>query len=127
MKKSLYICRIVSDNTMSMSSTLISNWLSKSVFYLKIIIINPILIWVYPLKRQWLGSLYSNSNLINSHSPSHSIHGLLILQTNTFALLHLSLEIVLFTKITVTCLSKDFVKYIVNNVIHNNFLYNPYF
>ena len=49
--------------------------------------INPILIQVYPRKRRWPNLPHSNSNLSNSHSPSGSIHGILLLQTNTLALL----------------------------------------
>ena len=53
--------------------------------------INPFLIQVYLCKRGWLDLPHSNSNLSNSHSPSHSIQGIL-LQTNTLALLlHLRL------------------------------------
>ena len=44
--------------------------------------INPILIRVYPLKWGWPYLPDYNSNLFNSHSPSHSIHGILLLQTN---------------------------------------------
>ena len=56
-------------------------------------IINPILIRVYPRKWGWPGLPHSNSNLSNAHSPSHSIHGILLLQTNTLALLlHLHLS-----------------------------------
>ena len=54
--------------------------------------VNPILIWVYPRKQGWPDLPHSNSNLSNSHSPSCSIHGILLLQTNTLALLlHLRL------------------------------------
>ena len=52
-----------------------------------IIIIIPILIWVYPWKRGWPDLPHSGSNLSNSHSPSHSIQCILLLQTNTPALL----------------------------------------
>ena len=48
--------------------------------------INPILIRVYPRKRGWLDLPHSNSNLSKSHSPSCSIQGILLLQTNTLAL-----------------------------------------
>ena len=52
-----------------------------------IIIINPILVQVYPHKWGWLDLPHSNSNLSNSYSPSCSIQGILFLQTNTLALL----------------------------------------
>ena len=51
--------------------------------------LNPILIRVYPRKWGWPDLSRCNSNLSNSHSPSRSIHGILLLQTNTLALLHL--------------------------------------
>ena len=52
------------------------------------------LIQVYPRKRGWPDLLHSNSNLSNSHSPSRSIQGILLLQTNTLALLlHLHLRL----------------------------------
>ena len=55
-------------------------------------IINPILIQVYPRKWGWPDLLHSNSNISSSHSPSWSIHGILLPQTNTLALLlHLCL------------------------------------
>ena len=42
------------------------------------------LFWIYPCK--WGGRIYTvphfNSNLSNSHSPSHLIQGILLLQTN---------------------------------------------
>ena len=54
--------------------------------------INPILIRVYLRKPGWPDLSNSNSNFSNSHSPSRSIHGILLLQTNTLALLlHLRL------------------------------------
>ena len=54
---------------------------------------HPILIRVYPRKRGWSDLPHSNSNLSNSHSPSRSIHSILLLQTNTLALLlHLRLS-----------------------------------
>ena len=57
-----------------------------------IIIISPILIWVYPHKQGWSDLPHSNSNHSNSQSLSRSIHGILLLQTNTLALLlHLHL------------------------------------
>ena len=46
------------------------------------------LIRVYPCKRGWPDWHHSNINLSNSHSPSRSIHGILLFQTNTLALLH---------------------------------------
>ena len=47
---------------------------------------------VYPLKWGWSDLPHSNSNLFNSYSPSRSIQGILLLQTNTLALfLHLCL------------------------------------
>ena len=53
---------------------------------------NPILIQGYPRKWGWLDLPQSNINLSNSHSPSHSIQDILLLQTNTLALLlHLHL------------------------------------
>ena len=63
------------------------------MFYLYLMVsenrINPILIQVYPRKWGWPDLPHSTSNLSNSHSPSRSIHGILLLQTNTLALLHL--------------------------------------
>ena len=53
------------------------------------IIINPVLIWFYPLKRGWQDLPNSACNLSHSHSPSHSILCILLLQTNTLTLLHL--------------------------------------
>ena len=55
------------------------------ILLLLIIIINPVLIQDYPLKWGWLDLPHSNSNLSNSHSPSRSIQGILLLQTNTHA------------------------------------------
>ena len=52
-----------------------------------VIIINPILIRVYPCKWGWLDLPHTNSNLSNSHSSSCSIHGILLLQTNILVLL----------------------------------------
>ena len=49
--------------------------------------INPILIRVYPHKWGWLDLHHPNSNLSNSHSPFHLIQFILLLQTNTLALL----------------------------------------
>ena len=49
--------------------------------------INPNLIRVYSRKWGWLDLPHSNSNLSNSHSPSRSIQSILLLQTNTLALL----------------------------------------
>ena len=47
---------------------------------------------VYGRGGGWPDLPHSNSNLSNSYSPSHSIHGILLLQTNTLALLlHLHL------------------------------------
>ena len=50
-----------------------------------------VLVWrrrmPYPRKWGWLDLPHSNSNLSNSHSPFRSIHGILLLQTNTLALL----------------------------------------
>ena len=49
------------------------------------------LIQVYPHKWEWPDLPHSNSNLSNSHSPSHSLQGIRF-QTNTLALLlHLHL------------------------------------
>ena len=52
-----------------------------------IITYHPILIRVYSRKRGWPDFPHSNSNLSNSHSPSRWIQGILLLQTNTLALL----------------------------------------
>ena len=53
--------------------------------------LNPIMICVYPRKWRWPDLNHSNSNLSNSHSPSHSIH-VILFETNTLAfLLHLHL------------------------------------
>ena len=49
-------------------------------------IINPILFWVDPRKWGWPDLPHSNGNLSNCHSASHSIQGILPLQTNTLAL-----------------------------------------
>ena len=52
----------------------------------------------YPCKQGWPDLPHSNTNLSNSHSPSPSIHGILLLQTNTFALLlHLCLPCLLWS------------------------------
>ena len=48
---------------------------------------HSILIRVYPCKWGWPDLPHSNSNLSNSHSPSHSIQGIFLLQTNTLAFL----------------------------------------
>ena len=54
--------------------------------------INPVLIRVFPHKWEWLDLPQSNSNLSNSYSPSHLIHDILLLESNTLAqLLHLHL------------------------------------
>ena len=53
--------------------------------------INKILIQVYPHKQRWPDLPHSNSNFSSSNSPSPSIQGILPLQTNTLALLHLCL------------------------------------
>ena len=59
---------------------------------------HPILIWFYPRKWGWPNLPHPNSNLSNSHSPSHSIQGILLLQTNTLALLlHLHLPCLLWS------------------------------
>ena len=59
---------------------------------LVIIFIILVLIQVYPRKQGWPDLPHSNSNLSNTHSPSHLIQGILLLQTNTLALLlHLGL------------------------------------
>ena len=47
----------------------------------------PILIQVYLCKQGWSDLHHFNNNLPNSHSPSRSIHGILLLQANTLALL----------------------------------------
>ena len=60
-------------------------------------IINPVLIRVYPCKQGWPDLPHSNSNLSNSHFPSHMIHGILLLQTNTVPLLHLHLPHLLWS------------------------------
>ena len=62
---------------------------------------HPILIRVYPRKRGWLDLPHSGSNLSNSHSPSRSIQNLLLLQTNTLALLlHLHLQKAIYIRHT---------------------------
>ena len=48
---------------------------------------HPILIRIYILKPGWPDLPHSNSNLSNAHSPSGLIQGILLLQTNTLALL----------------------------------------
>ena len=58
--------------------------------FLYSIIINPILIRVYPRKWGWPDLSHSNSNLSNSHSLSRSIHDILFLQTNTLAIFKMS-------------------------------------
>ena len=58
--------------------------------------INPILIRVYPRKWGWPDLPHSNGILSNSHFPSRSIQGILLLQTNTLALL-LLLRLVLYS------------------------------
>ena len=64
------------------------------------ICINPILILVYPLKWVWPDLPHFASNISNSHSPSHSIHGIHLLQTNTLALfLHLRLPRLLWSSL----------------------------
>ena len=76
--------------------------------------INPILIRVYPRKRGWPDLPHSNSNLSNSHSPSRSIHGILLLETNTLALLlHLPLPRLLWSSslpLAFTSNSNAFIK-----------------
>ena len=63
---------------------------------------HPILIQVYPSKKRWSDLPQSNSNLSNSHSPSRSIQGILLLQTNTLALLlHLCLPLLLLLLLVV--------------------------
>ena len=65
---------------------------------LLIIIINQFLIWVYPRKGGWPDLPHSNSNLSNSHSPCRSIQCILLLQTDTLALLlHLYLPRLLWS------------------------------
>ena len=55
-------------------------------------------VWVYPCKRGWPNLPHSNGNHSNSHSPSRLIHGILLLQTNTVALLlHLRLPCLLWS------------------------------
>ena len=59
--------------------------------------INSVLIQVYPRNRGWSDLFHSNSYPSNSHSPSRSIQGILLLQTNTLALLlHLRLPCLLY-------------------------------
>ena len=58
-----------------------------SFFYSCQLLINPILIWVYPRKRGWPDLPHFVSNPANSHSPSRSIHGVLFLQINALTLL----------------------------------------
>ena len=63
-----------------------------------ILIISPILIWVYPQKWCRLDLTHFGSNLSNSHSPSCSIHDILFHQTNTLVLLlHLLLPRLLWS------------------------------
>ena len=58
---------------------------------------HPILIRFYPCKWGWPDIAHPNSNLSNSHSPSRLIQGILLLQTNTLALLlHLCLPCLLW-------------------------------
>ena len=81
---------------------------------LKIIIINPILIRVYPRKWGWPDLLHSKSNLSNSHSSSCSIQGILLLQANTLALLlHLHLSRLRFL-LTFTSNSNAFINQSIN-------------
>ena len=61
-----------------------------AIFFVMLMInqsINPIMIQVYSCKLGWPDLPHSNSNLSNSHSPSCSIHGILLFQSNTLALL----------------------------------------
>ena len=62
---------------------------SEQIFFMLFLISfhYPILIRFYPRKQGWPDLLHSNSNLSNSHCPSRSIHGILLLQTDTLALL----------------------------------------
>ena len=61
---------------------------------------HPVLIWFYPRKWGWPDLPHPNSNLSNSHYPSHSIQGILLLQTNTLALLlHLCLPHLLWSSL----------------------------
>ena len=46
--------------------------------------------WIYP-------TLFTANDLSNSHSPSCSIHDILLLQTNTLALLHLHVPCLLWS------------------------------
>ena len=73
-------------------SFVLSFIMGTNFWELATIINHPILIRVYPHKQGWLDLPHFNSNLSNSHSPSRLIHGIILLQTNTLALLlHLHL------------------------------------
>ena len=58
-----------------MQQLIIEDKVDEEIFYFltKFQSINPVLIRVYPRKREQLDLPHSNSNLSNSHSPSHSI------------------------------------------------------
>ena len=58
---------------------------------------HSVLIRFYPRKWGWPDLSHPNSNLSNSHSPSRSIQGILLLQTNTCFLLHLHLPRLLWS------------------------------
>ena len=72
----------------------------------------PILIRVYPRKQGWPDLPHSNRNLSNSRSPSRLIQGILLLQTNTLALLlHLHLPRLLWLSLLpFTSYSNAFLK-----------------
>ena len=76
---------------------------------------NPILIRAYPRKRGWPDLPHCNSNLSNSHSPSHLIQGIFLLQTNTLALLlHLRLPFLFWSSsflLSFTSNSNAFIKH----------------
>ena len=82
------------------SATVAANWKWVYIKYKGydhglFMIINPIMIRVIPVNRgAWPDLPLSNSNLSNTHSLSRSIHGILLFQTNSLALLiHLRLKI----------------------------------
>ena len=71
-------------------------WSNFVWYFFEDILINLIFIWVYPRKRGLPDLPHSHSNLSNSHSSSRSIQGILLLQANTLALLHLHLPCLLW-------------------------------
>ena len=89
----LFLLQCCCLNTMVCVNVLCQKILSKHLLYSFYIRFTCLLIRVYPCKWWWPDLPHSNSSLSNSHSPCHSIHGILLLQTNTLALLlHLRLS-----------------------------------